>query len=236
VVAITREVIGRTPMTRTPLIAAVIVLTCGAYAFALNPGLDISQYAHTAWSVNRGFAKGRIRSVTQSVDGYLWLATEFGVLRFDGVRTINWEPPSREALPSTDIRSLRWARDGTFWIGTYRGLVSWNGRTLTRYPELDGQVIEAVLEDREGTLWVVAGWTLSESSLCRVQNGRAECYGRDDGAGAQVTTVYEDSEGVLWAGAMTGVWRWKPGPPGSTRSPVHRSEPTRCSRAATAAS
>ena len=49
---------------------------------------------------------------------------------------------------------MQGARDGRLWIGTYNGLASWKDGKLTHYPELDGQVIEALLEDREGTIWV----------------------------------------------------------------------------------
>ncbi len=192
---------------------ACMLLVCQAYAFALNPNLDVSQYAHTSWRIRDGFPAGTIRAMTQAADGYLWLGTEFGLFRFDGVRAVQWNPPARKPLPSTNIRSLWWAPDGRLWIGTSRGLVSWDGRELTHYPELDGLNIEVLLEDRERTVWVVAGFTLSEARLCRIVNGKTQCYGEDGGAGAGVTTIYLDSGGTLWAGAMTGVWRWKPGPP-----------------------
>jgi len=46
---------------------------------ALNPSLDVSQYAHNAWSIGDGFFKGNIYSIAQTPDGYLWLGTEFGL-------------------------------------------------------------------------------------------------------------------------------------------------------------
>ena len=189
-----------------------MVLAWCPCVFALNPSLDVSQYAHTAWKNGEGFSKGLIHSIAQTPDGYLWLGTEFGLLRFDGVRAVPWEPPEREHLPSSDIRSLQGARDGRLWIGTFSGLASWKDGKLTHYPELDGQVIEALLEDREGTIWV-AGWAPSAGRLCRIQSGNTECYGEDGRFGSGVTPLYEDSGGNLWAGAMNGLWRWKPGPP-----------------------
>ena len=59
-------------------------------AFALNPALDASQYAHMAWPIRGGFAQGAIVAIAQTPDGYLWLGTEFGLLRFDGVRPAPW--------------------------------------------------------------------------------------------------------------------------------------------------
>ncbi len=97
---------------------ALVLLTCCSCAFALNPALDISQYAHTAWRARDGFPNGLISSIAQTPDGYLWLGTEFGVVRFDGVRNTSWQPPPGQHLASSVIRSLLVSRDGTLWIGT----------------------------------------------------------------------------------------------------------------------
>src|SRR5512132_3299313 len=202
----------RADRRRSTVMAACMLLACRADGFALNPSLDVSQYAHASWKNGGGFPEGIIRSIVQTADGYLWLGTEFGLRRFDGVRAVPWEPPAGQHLPSSDIRSLQGARDGRLWLGTFRGLASWKDGKLSRYPELDGQVIEALLEDREGTIWV-AGWALSTGRLCRIQGGNIQCYGEDGRFGSGVTPLYEDSEGNLWAGAMNGLWRWKPGPP-----------------------
>jgi signal transduction histidine kinase/ligand-binding sensor domain-containing protein len=194
------------------VIAACTLLVCRADAFALDSSLDVSQYAHTAWRVGEGLPSGAIRAIAQTPDGYLWLGTEFGVFRFDGVRAVPWKPPSGEHLPSSDIRSLQGARDGRLWIGTYSGLASWKDGGLTHYPVLDGQVIEALLEDREGAIWA-AGWATSTGRLCRIQSGNIQCHGEDGRFGSGVTPLFEDSGGNLWAGAMNGLWRWKPGEP-----------------------
>jgi ligand-binding sensor domain-containing protein len=119
----------------------------------LNPSLDINQYAHTAWTVRDGFFKGLISSIAQTPDGYLWLGTEFGLLRFDGVRTVPFEFNGDEHLPSNFIRSLLVARDGALWIGASEGLASWKDGKLTHYPELAGQIVSPVVEDRKGTIW-----------------------------------------------------------------------------------
>src|SRR6476660_6729769 len=106
-------------------IALGIALLCCPNASALDPALDVNQYAHTAWFVREGFGQGRVNAIAQTPDGYLWLGTEFGLRRFDGVRSVPWHPPDHEQLPNNWIRTLLAAPDGTLWIGTLGGLASW---------------------------------------------------------------------------------------------------------------
>src|SRR5215813_13462565 len=103
------------------LVLPALLLVCPC-ALALNPTLDISQYAHTAWKVRDGFTKGAIFAVAQMPDGYLWLGTESGLVRFDGVRAVPWQPPGGEQLPGNFVNVLLVSRDGTLWIGTQKGL------------------------------------------------------------------------------------------------------------------
>jgi signal transduction histidine kinase/ligand-binding sensor domain-containing protein len=181
----------------------------------LNPSLDISQYAHTAWTVRDGFSLGNIYGIAQTPDGYLWLGGEFGLFRFDGVRTLAWQPPAGQHLPAKPF-SLLVTHDGTLWIGTYAGLVTWIGGKLTRYPELDGLRVTSLLEDREGTVWAGLlddSFGAHAGRLCAMRNGSTQCYGADGAFGSFVWGLYEDSSGTFWAGAESGLWRWKPGPP-----------------------
>ncbi len=193
---------------------AGLVLAWGPRAFALDPSLEISQYAHTAWTVRDGFALGNIYAIAQTPDGYLWLGGENGLFRFDGVRSIPWQPPAGQQLPEKNINALLVTRDGTLWIGTFAGLATWSGGKLTWRPELGRQFVASLFEDREGTVWAstLAGIQTS-GQLCAIQNASAQCYGGDGAFGRAVWTLYEDSSGNLWAGAQSGLWRMRPGPP-----------------------
>jgi len=201
-----RQIIARS------ILLACVLLACCSTALALNPALDVSQYAHTAWKIREGFSKGQINSIAQTPDGYLWLGTEFGLLRFDGIRNVPWQPPPDQQLPSSFIMSLLTARDGTLWIGTDKGLASWNRGKLTKYPEVAGHFIFGLMEDRDGAVWVGAA-TLPTGKLCAIRNGSVQCYGEDGTFGHGASGLYEDSKGNLWVGAKNGLWRWKPGPP-----------------------
>jgi signal transduction histidine kinase/ligand-binding sensor domain-containing protein len=172
----------------------------------LNPALDISQYAHKPWTINDGFFKGYVQGMAQTPDGYLWLGTESGLLRFDGVRTVDWEPPPGEQLPSNDIRSLRVSRDGALWIATFKGLARWKAGRLTHYGELAGHSVGRIFEDHEGTIWASGANPLK---LCAIQKTSIQCYEGDGPFGSGVTVLYE-YQGFLWLGAVNGLWRWKP--------------------------
>ena len=199
------------------LIALSLMLVCGPTASALDPALDINQYAHTAWLFREGFAQGRVNAIAQTSDGYLWLGTEFGLLRFDGVRSVPWQPPGNDQLPNNWIRTLLAAPDGTLWIGTLRGLASWKDGKMTQYPELAGHSVNTIVAGRDGTLWA-AGYAggvglvrTPGGTLCAIKNGSAHCESGD--FGQWVGTLYEDKNGALWAAAQTGLWRWHPGDP-----------------------
>ena len=143
--------------------------------FALNPALDVNQYAHTPWKIREGFSKGTIVSIAQTHDGYLWLGSEFGLLRFDGARRIVWQPPDGQQLPSNYIRSLLAARDGTLWIGTNFGLASWKDGKLTLRGELGRQSIWTLLEDREGTVWAGGHHAAPAARLCAFRGSSVQC-------------------------------------------------------------
>jgi signal transduction histidine kinase/ligand-binding sensor domain-containing protein len=180
----------------------IILLPC--CVSALDPSVDISQYAHTSWKVRDGFVPAAIEAIAQTPDGYLWLGTQSGLYHFDGVRALPWQPHSGEQLPSNYIHALLVARDGTLWISTLKGLASWKDGKLTQYPELAGQFLYQLLQDRAGTIWVAA---FQPGRLCAVHDGKVQCYGADR-FGVGVLAMYEDRNGYLWVADATGLWRW----------------------------
>ncbi|WP_162245872.1 MULTISPECIES: sensor histidine kinase [unclassified Roseateles] len=177
---------------------------------AVHPPLQIAQYAHTSWTARDGAPLDRVFATAQTPDGYLWVATSLGLLRFDGLRFVPWQPPVGQSLPAGPY-SLLVSRDGTLWIGTFWGLSSWNGRQLTQYPEIDEKFVTSLFEDRDGTVW--AGVLSDKGQLCAIRAGQVQCAIPDGGFGKFVWSLAQDSAGVLWAGADSGVWRWAPGAP-----------------------
>jgi signal transduction histidine kinase/ligand-binding sensor domain-containing protein len=192
------------------LLSLTVFYYCStAWIWALDPGHRISQYGHTAWRIQDGYFGGRLSAVTQTTDGYLWIGTEAGLLRFDGVRFVPWSPPMGQQLPSSRIRSLLGARDGSLWIGTHSGLGRWADQKLVNL-DIHG-AIGSILESRDGAVWLVYG-DPHHTPLCRVAETAVRCYEEADGIPDEANgSIIRDAVGNLWIGAQHGVTRWQPG-------------------------
>jgi signal transduction histidine kinase/streptogramin lyase len=153
---------------------------------------------------------GAVFAMAQTPDGYLWVGGSFGLLRFDGLRFVPWQPPAGQSLPGGPY-SLLVSRDGTLWIGTFMGLASWDGKKLTEYPELAAKFVTSLYEDRDGTVW--AGVLADKGQLCALRGGHVQCSMPQAGFGGFVWSLAQDRSGALWANAESGLWRWSPGTP-----------------------
>jgi PAS domain S-box-containing protein len=179
---------------------------------ALDTSRQISQYGHTAWRIEDGVFAGTPNVIAQTTDGYLWIGTQAGLTRFDGVRFVSWRPPQGQQLPSSRINSLLGARDGSLWIGTTMGLARWRNGELTNYQAPMGSIM-AILEDRSSTIWIArANISDAQGPLCKVIDTGLRCYGRDDGiALPYAVTLANDSFGNVWLAAGPVVSRWRSG-------------------------
>src|SRR5262249_48756131 len=148
----------------------------------------------------------------QTPDGYLWVGTDHGLVRFDGVRTVLWQPPGEHPIASSPVTVLRSARDGTLWIGSIKGLASRKGGTFTDYPELAGQIVAGLSEDHEGSIWV-GMLAYNNGGLCQIRQGSVTCDRAGGRFGHGVWEVHEDPKGTIWAAVARGMWRWRPGVP-----------------------
>ncbi len=150
-------------------------------ASAVDPTSRISQYAHTEWTIQDGIFNGTPIAIAQTLDGYIWIGTQAGLVRFDGVRFVPWTTPNGRQLPSTSISSLLAARDGSLWIATAGGLSHWRSQDLTNY--LTGQgYINSIVEDRNGTVWITrTAFNDTLGPLCQVIEIGTRCYGKAEG-------------------------------------------------------
>jgi signal transduction histidine kinase/ligand-binding sensor domain-containing protein len=177
---------------------------------ALDTGKQISQYGHTAWRIGDGVFAETPNVIAQTTDGYVWIGTQAGLMRFDGVRFVAWRPPEGKELPSSRITSLLGARDESLWIGTSMGLARWRNGNLTNYRDVAGSIM-SILEDRAGTIWIArANLSDTNGPLCKVTDAALRCYGRDDGlALPYAVTLANDTLGNIWLAGGLMVSRWQ---------------------------
>lgn len=178
--------------------------------WALDPNRQISQYAHTAWRIQDGFFSAP-NAITQTTDGYIWIGTLNGLVRFDGVRFVPWTAPKGQSLPDMRITSLLGAHDGSLWIGTTAGLSHLKDGELVNYPGTPIG-ISNIIQDHTGTIWITRyRITDGKGPLCRVSGKELQCYGVPDGIPVNYgVALSEDSLGNLWIGSYM-LCRWRPG-------------------------
>lgn len=195
-------------MTACSLAFLVAVLP----ANALDPNLRISQYAHTAWRMQDGAFNGTPHVVTQTTDGYVWIGTDAGLVKFDGIRFVPWEPVEGKRLPNSSIYWLLGASDGTLWIGTGVGLASWKNNNLVDFSNARGRIND-ILEDHAGRIWVARSRPRERNGgLCQVVHEALQCFGNSEGMGlVYAGPLAQGNLGNLWIGSSNELLRWKPG-------------------------
>ena len=116
---------SRQPGSRSA--AAVIALYTAALLLwppsvrALDPSLDITQYAHLAWTFRNGFSNGAVYAIAQTADGCLWLGTSSGVIRYDGARLTPLPLRLGQKLPNAAAGALLPASEGPVWMERLMG-------------------------------------------------------------------------------------------------------------------
>ena len=192
-------------------LALLLLLLAPAPASAVDPERHISQYGHTAWRVFDG-AIPRGGLVTQTTDGYIWLGTTDGLMRFDGVRFSLWRGDDGKPLIKR-FSALLGASDGSLWIGTLSGLTHLKSGKLYTYAKPNEKAaISNIVEDRSGTIWVSRYHVPKGSGpLCRVGEAELVCYGAKEGLPARYAlALTQDSDGYFWFGGDV-LCRWRPG-------------------------
>jgi ligand-binding sensor domain-containing protein len=122
----------------------------------LNAAAATAQYRFDTWTTARGLPQNSVTTLQQSRDGYLWLGTFGGLVRFDGV-TFTVFDTGRAGPRSLRILALYEDRAGALWMGTERGgLTRYADGTFTTYTTRDGLPVDTVgllSGDRHGRIW-----------------------------------------------------------------------------------
>jgi len=146
-----------TPFPRGAGLLLSVAFSCGTRAWALDPNKSISQYNQETWTTVEGLPQASVQAIAQTKDGYLWLGTRAGVVRFNGQSFTVFDPANTPAIEGRIVQSLLAGSDGSLWIGT-------DGMNVTRYKDgafqtfgpaqaFDADSGNDLYEDETGTLW-----------------------------------------------------------------------------------
>lgn len=175
---------------------------------SLDPVTPLTQYGHNVWQRADGLPQNTVMALAQTPDGYLWIATQDGLVRFDGLRFTIFNTTNTPALRANDIQALTTDRTGRLWIGTAGGGVAVlsHGQFASYGAEhgLTNQVISAIHEDAAGVVWVGT----SGGGLYRFDGNSFTVSSTAHGlAGNEITSITHDAAGHLWVGTLSGVSR-----------------------------
>lgn len=156
-------------------------------------------FHHTGWN-----GLGAVFDLKKSPEGYLWLTTSKGVLRFDGARFQSIEEVTRGAVRGGDIDSVFISFSGGLWLTTEgAGLLSWKDGRLTAFPDrrcTPARKQGKIIEDRDGSLWVQA-----TAGLFHLRGSVCEQVGAEQGyPGGFPAGILMDSDGTLWVKTHSG--------------------------------
>jgi signal transduction histidine kinase/CheY-like chemotaxis protein/ligand-binding sensor domain-containing protein len=173
--------------------------------WGLDPHKPVSQYIHTVWRSEDGLPQNSIQALLQTRDAYLWIATQEGLVRFNGKEFKVFSKDNTDAIRHNDIRILYQDREGTLWIGTFGGgLVRYRDGRFTTYTAADGlssNSITAIFQDHRGNLW--AGTT---DGVNEFTGARFLAYTRKDGlSDGEIQALAEDAQGRLLVATRGGL-------------------------------
>ena len=166
-----------------------------------------SEYVLRTWETGDGLPQNTVTGIAQTPDGYLWLATQGGLARFDGLRFTVFLKGSTPGLDSSYARSLAVDQGGALWIGVERGGVvrMRAGHFESIVPPSPPTAVTAwtssFAEDAAGSMWIGLA---PDQTVYRWRDGELKKLTGGDGVGTGSDTfVHADSEGHIWYSTKT---------------------------------
>lgn len=160
--------------------------------FALDSHKTLSQFGHAVWG------ESAVQAIVQSRDGYIWLGTQQGLMRFDGLRFTVFDRHTVPLMRSNSVLALCEDREGGLWLGMESGgalrLKDGQFTALTVQDGLPTERVTCLFEDSHGGLWLGT----VDAGVCLYREGKITCYGAADGIPSKVIyKVAQDREGRI---------------------------------------
>jgi ligand-binding sensor domain-containing protein/signal transduction histidine kinase/ActR/RegA family two-component response regulator len=199
-------------VVRSLLLAAV---TCSALLISNESAHPIDRgpagrFVTDVWQTEQGLPQNSVSAICQTRNGYLWLGTYSGLVRFDGVRFTVFEPGNTPGLVGNRITALMQDLAGDLWIGTESGLSLLKQGQFSSYTTRDGlpnNVVRSICQDREQTIWIGTDEGLGRLSGATITPFD---FGGTLTSGAN-TFTYVDRDGAVWVASRDALFVLKTG-------------------------
>jgi signal transduction histidine kinase/ligand-binding sensor domain-containing protein/CheY-like chemotaxis protein/HPt (histidine-containing phosphotransfer) domain-containing protein len=186
---------------------AVLLVAAATDALALDPALKPSQYVFDNWQIPDGLPQSTAQALARTPDGYLWVGTQEGLARFDGVRFTVFDSGNEPAIPNKNISVLHVDQAGRLWIGTRSGIAVFDKGRFGQAPggaALAHTYIRTMSEGKDGRLWVG-----TDNGIVELLGGTARSYDVSNGLkDGRVRALKEGRDGTLWVGTLSGLQRF----------------------------
>ena len=194
-------------MIKRRAIAILLITIAAGAAFALDPRTPISQYGHRAWHTEDGLPQSTVQAIAQTRDGYIWIGTQDGLTRFDGVTFTKF---GEKSTPIRDAFVFAFAvdRHDTLWIGASDAhpLITYQHGSFT-YIDLAAVHVHDVFSlavANDGSIWMGT----NNGVVQRSENGTLRQWTEKEGLPSPtVRRIFIDRSGSVWAGTEHGLTR-----------------------------
>jgi ligand-binding sensor domain-containing protein len=169
-------------------------------AIALDPTKAMTQYVHTVWRTDEGLPENSVNKILETRDGYLWVGTQAGIARFDGVHFTVFDHTNTPSLHDDYIDDLVEDRQGTLWIATSNGgVTTFHDGIFSHVDGIGARAGLALAADIDGSVWM-GGY----GGLTHIKNGKVIRVA-DGLSGDPVRHLVVDKDGSLWIATPGGL-------------------------------
>ncbi len=188
------------------------VIICQAPTYYLNPEKSLVQYNTQSWTTNQGLPTNSLLSIFQSSDGFLWIGSYDGLIRFDGHEFKVFNKSNTQNFNSNTIRGIAEDSKGTLWMTTQgNGLLSCRDGIFTRHGDDNkiSHLYHGIFIDSNDRIWAATpnkGWFYFE-------NGRFNFLEHSSSLlNIEVRTIAQTPDGSIWFGTFGyGIYRYQNG-------------------------
>ena len=179
------------------------IYSSAAETYSVEKTLPLTDYFSQTWSTHDGLPHDGINAISQTTDGYLWIATWEGLARFNGREFKIFTRGSKTGLPDSSIKSLTSTPDGKLLVAGARGGLSERYDNVWTPASLATTMINHAIYDKSGNIWLALE---GKGVIYRNKNALQDMVIINN---IRAYKIVEDNEGTIWVATNKGLFSVK---------------------------